>query len=42
MEKGSWLSGQVQVELSWQAYSRGAPFDPFYFKLNDETLPIEL
>lgn len=24
-----------------QTYSRGAPFDPFYFKLNDETLPIE-
>lgn len=24
-----------------QTYSRGAPFDHFYFKLNDETLPYE-
>lgn len=24
-----------------QSYSRGAPFDPFYFKLNDDTLPYE-
>lgn len=24
-----------------QIYSRGAPFDPFHFKLNDETLPYE-
>lgn len=24
-----------------QSYSRGAPFDTFYFKLNDDTLPYE-
>lgn len=24
-----------------QTYSRGAPFDPFYFNLNDETLPVQ-
>jgi hypothetical protein len=24
-----------------QSYSRGAPFDPFYFKLNENTLPFE-
>ena len=24
-----------------QVYSRGAPFDPFYFELNNDTLPIE-
>lgn len=28
------------IEVS-QVYSRGAPFDPFYFKLNHETLPEE-
>lgn len=24
-----------------QVYSRGAPFDPFHFKLNENTLPVE-
>jgi hypothetical protein len=24
-----------------QTYSRGAPFDPFFFKLNEDTLPIQ-
>jgi hypothetical protein len=24
-----------------QTYSRGAPFDPFFFKLNKDTLPFE-
>lgn len=24
-----------------QTYSRGAPFDPFFFKLNKDTLPVE-
>lgn len=28
------------IEVS-QIYSRGAPFDPFYFKLDDNTLPRE-
>ena len=30
-----------EIEVT-QRYSRGAPFDTFYFKLNDETLPYEV